>query len=97
MPGIAKVSDQLRESGGELNQDAARCSQYSTVLSRSQSADVRETILFVADLHRGTGTIQRKHSELPFDRDGRWQVADGLVASLILKLSRNCDDFPIFC
>ena len=47
-------------------------------------------------VHGGPGPVQRKHVEVPFDRDRRWQVADGFVARLILKLSRNREDFPIF-
>jgi hypothetical protein len=49
----------------------------------------------VSNIHGGSGPIQRKNLQLPFDWNGRWQVALGFVASLVLKLSCNREDFPI--
>src|SRR5216684_5678512 len=51
--------------------------------------------LFVSNFLGSSGPIQGKNLQLPFDRNGRWHIADGFVASLILKLSRNREYFPI--
>ncbi len=40
-------------------------------------------------------TIQRKDLQLPFERDGQWQIAHGLVAGLIFQLGGNYEDFPV--
>ena len=40
--------------------------------------------LFVTDVLGGSGTIQGKHLQLPFDRDRRWHIALGLVAGLVV-------------
>jgi hypothetical protein len=49
----------------------------------------------MSNVDRGAGPIKRKNLQLPSDGDGRWQIADRLIASLILKLSRNGEEFPI--
>ncbi len=46
--------------------------------------EVQTACLLVPDVHGGPGAVQRKHMQLPFDRDGRRQVADAPVTSLIL-------------
>src|SRR5258708_31212008 len=52
-------------------------------------------VRFVSNFLGSSGPIQGKNLQLPFDRNGRWHIADGFVASLILKLSRNREYFPI--
>jgi hypothetical protein len=52
--------------------------------------------LLVPYLHRRSRAIQRKDLHLPFHRHRRRHKANRFVASLIFKLSRNREDFPIF-
>src|SRR5580693_9071362 len=70
-----------------LSTDARRGNEYSR--------DLGFACLFVADVHGSSGPIEWKHLQLPFDRDGHWQVAHGLVASLIFQLPRYHKVFPI--
>jgi hypothetical protein len=57
--------------------------------------DLQMTRLFVANVLGGSGPIQGKQLQLPFDRDGRRQVARRFVASLILKLPRDRDNCSV--
>jgi hypothetical protein len=42
------------------------------------------------------GAVQGRDTELPFDRDGRWAVADGLVASLVFQGARDSEGLAVF-
>jgi hypothetical protein len=53
------------------------------------------TALLVPNVLGGSGAVQRKYLQLPFDGDRRWQVTHGLVASLILEGSGQCEDFAL--
>ena len=52
--------------------------------------------LFVSNVRGGAGAVQWKYVQFPFYGDRGRQVAYGLVASLILELSGDRENLPIF-
>lgn len=51
--------------------------------------------LSMTNVNRGSGPVQGLNLQLPFNRNRRWYIASGFVASLILQPPHNGEHLPV--